>query len=155
MPPPPPPVLMLQLVLPRPGSDSTARRSTGSASQRRRRWSGPHSGWPLRQPGSSPARRPAHCCPNSAPSPPTPTAAGAGVGAPPGRRLSWLTLLRPFPEDLTFPPSPTCQKGCSVQGRGRRRSEMVAGARGGGVEMEETQAEPSVNVRGAHCHSGR
>lgn len=75
--PPPPPVLMLQLVLPRPGSDSTARRSTGSASQRRRwRRSGPHSGRRLRQPGSSPARRPAHCCPNSAPSPPTPTAAG-------------------------------------------------------------------------------
>lgn len=52
----PSPVLMLQLVLPRPGSDSTARRSTGSASQRRRRRSGPHSGRPLRQPGSSPAR---------------------------------------------------------------------------------------------------
>lgn len=58
--PPPPRVLMLQLVLPRPGSDSTARRSTGSASQRRRRQSGPHSGRPLRQPGSSPACHPAH-----------------------------------------------------------------------------------------------
>lgn len=101
--PPPPPVLVLQLVLPRPGSDSTARRSTGSASQRRRRRqrrrSGPHSGRPLSQPGSSPARHPAHCCPNSAPSPPTPSAAGAGVGAPPGRQLSSLTLLRSFLEE--------------------------------------------------------
>lgn len=102
VPPLPPPVPMLQLVLPRPGSDSTARRSTGSASQRRRRQrrrSGPHSGRPLSQPGSSPARHPAHCCPNSAPSPPTPSAARAGVGAPPGRQLSSLTLLRSFFEE--------------------------------------------------------
>ncbi|ERE92626.1 putative Pol polyprotein [Cricetulus griseus] len=42
---------MLQLVLPRPSSDSTARRSSGFASprrqQRRRQRNGPHSGRPL------------------------------------------------------------------------------------------------------------
>lgn len=95
----PPTVLMLQLVLPRPGSDSTVRRSTGSASQQRRRRSSPHSGRPVCQPGSSPARHPALCCPNSAPSPRTPTAARAGVGAPPGRQLSSLTLLRLFSKE--------------------------------------------------------
>lgn len=59
LPPPPPPlVLMLQLVLPRPSSDSTAGRSSGFASQRRRQRrrqrNGPHSGQSLCQSGSSP-----------------------------------------------------------------------------------------------------
>lgn len=58
LPPPPPLVLMLQLVLPRPSSDSTAGRSSGFASQRRRQRrrqrNGPHSGQSLCQSGSSP-----------------------------------------------------------------------------------------------------
>lgn len=95
--PPPPPEPRLQLVLSRPGSDCTARRSTGSASQRRRRRpplrpSSP-SAWQLSRPppgASPPEQRPltsdAHL-------------GRAGVGAPPGLRLSSLTLLRPFPED--------------------------------------------------------
>lgn len=91
----PPPVLMVQLVLPRPGSDSTARRSTGSASQRRQR-SGPHAGRPL--PAWQLSRPPPGALlPEQRPLTSTPTAAGAAVGAPPGRRLASLTLLRPFP----------------------------------------------------------
>jgi hypothetical protein len=87
-PPPPPLVLMLQLVLPRPSSDSTAGRSSGFASQRRRQRqrqrSGPHSGRPFCQPGSSPARHQLTAARTAPPHLRRPPRSGTLVGAPPG-----------------------------------------------------------------------
>lgn len=88
VPPPPPLVLMLQLVLPRPSSDSTAGRSSGFASQRRlqrqRQRSGPHSGRPFCQPGSSPARHQLIAARTAPPHLRRPPRSGTLVGAPPG-----------------------------------------------------------------------
>lgn len=88
LPPSPPLVLMLQLLLPRPGSDSTAGRSSGFASQRRRQRqqqrSGPHSGQPFCQPGSSPARHQLTAARIAPPHLRRPPRSGTLVGAPPG-----------------------------------------------------------------------